>query len=80
MTKGDGEMKAPSVPRTTCAQCHRSLSRSRPWQRFCSGRCRIQWHAEERRQGLAAYRSDERHCGRHELGHVPIAAGVDDAP
>jgi len=57
--KGDGGMKAPSMPRTTCAQCPRSLSRSRPWQRFCSERCRIQWHAKERRQALAAYRSVE---------------------
>jgi len=74
VTKGDDGMKEARMPRTICAQCSRSLSRFRPWQRFCSGRSRIRWHAEERRQALAAYRSNERTGGRHELGHVPVAA------
>jgi endogenous inhibitor of DNA gyrase (YacG/DUF329 family) len=80
VTKGNGGMQAPSMLRTTCAQCPRSLNRSRPWQRFCSERCRIQWHAEERRQALTAYRSDQRNGGRHERGHVPVAAHADGSP
>ncbi len=74
MMKGDGGVKAPSEPRRTCAQCPRSLNRSRPWQRFCSVCCRNRWHAAERRQALAAYRCDERNGGRDELGHGPVAA------
>ena len=67
MPKGKGGMK---VLRTTCEQCPRSLNPSRPWQRFCSARCRSQWHVKERRQALAAYRSDEKNGGRDELAHV----------
>lgn len=77
MTKGKAGMKTLSERQTTCAQCSRSLNHSRPWQRFCSKPCRLQWHAEERRQALAAYRSEERNFGRHELEHVPIAAGME---
>ena len=60
MTKGDGGMKVLSEPQTTCVQCLGLLSCSRKWQRFCSESCRNQWHAEERRQALVAYRSEKR--------------------
>jgi len=59
--KDKGTMQTHTEPRTDqCEHCHGSLSPIRPWQRFCSEHCRNRWHAEERRQALAAYRSNER--------------------
>lgn len=56
-----------------CEQCQGQFSPTRPWQRFCSGSCRNLWHAEERRQALAAYRSNQARDKRDTLtgdGHA----------
>ena len=47
------------APTKHCEYCHHSVTRTRPWHRFCSGACRTLWHAQERRQALAAYRAQQ---------------------
>lgn len=67
--KVKGKMQTHTEPRPDqCESCHGSLSPIRPWQRFCSARCRNRWHAEERRQALAAYRSNERPARAAQVG------------
>ena len=75
------EQHTPAKPGSgECARCATPLNPTRPWQRFCSVRCRNRWHAEERRQALAAYRADARNCGRHELEHIPGATQEEGSP
>ena len=53
-----GTMQTPTKPRTDqCDYCHGSLNSVRPWQRFCSDRCRNRWHAQEQRQARAPYQA-----------------------
>ena len=55
------EHNTPANPaRGQCAYCEDALTPTRPWQRFCSGRCRDRYHADERRHALVTHRARPR--------------------
>ena len=57
MTRPGGERTMTSTPR--CAHCTRPFTAppSAPHKRFCSARCRTEWHETQRRRGLELLRA-----------------------
>jgi predicted RNA-binding Zn-ribbon protein involved in translation (DUF1610 family) len=41
-----------------CQQCEKAFKPSKTWQRFCSPKCRDEWHNEETRKAKAAWRKE----------------------
>jgi hypothetical protein len=37
----------------TCKNCHHEFEPTKPWQEFCDGTCRWQWHYREKKRERA---------------------------
>ncbi len=63
-----------------CAHCGAGFEVKRPWQRFCSNRCRLAWHREHdpRRLNVEAARDLEARLSRLEarVAELEQAAGL----
>jgi predicted nucleic acid-binding Zn ribbon protein len=53
-------LEAPDMAKTgestKCRACVKTFKAVKPWQRFCSPKCRDEWHNDETRKAKAAYR------------------------
>jgi predicted nucleic acid-binding Zn ribbon protein len=56
----DTVLEAPDMAKvgnkSKCQCCRKAFRATKPWQRFCSPKCRDEWHNDETRKAKAAWR------------------------